>query len=176
MNSPFAKPAVLIKILVAGIGNPDRGDDGVGLRVIAELAGRLPPDVVLITRSGDILALVEDWTGFNATICIDAADFMAAPGRIHRIDAAAGELPPGLAFPSSHAFGLAEAIALAGALQRLPETVIVFAIEGKNFDGGAPMTPEVAAAAAKTAEQVIAEIARLCRNAGCYGQEVVTHA
>ncbi len=160
------------KVLVAAIGNPGRGDDGIGALIAAQLAGRLPPDVALITRYGDILSLIDDWAGFDAAICIDAAAPMQAPGRIHRIDATYGELPLDLALTSSHAFGLAEAIALAATLQELPETVIVYAIEGVTFDGGAPMTPEVAAAAAEVTERVIAEAGQLRRNK----QENVFHA
>lgn len=152
------------KILVAAIGNPDRGDDGVGMLVADSLTGRLPPDVALVTRRGDIFGLIEDWAGFDALICADAAAPAGAPGRIHRIDAATGTLPVDLSFQSSHAFGLAEAIALGRVLQSLPETVIVYAVEGAGFDSGAPVTPAVAAAAAAAATCILKEIARLRRH------------
>jgi hydrogenase maturation protease len=158
--------AALPAVLIAAIGNPDRGDDGAGALVATRLAGRLPRDVAIVTRSGDMLSLFEDWAGIDAVVCIDAAGPMGVPGRIDRIDAAAGELPSGVSFASSHAFGLAEAIALAGALGSLPATVIVYAIEGACFDGGAAMTPEVTAAAAEVADRIVAELGRLRRHAG----------
>ena len=164
MSGVAKSNATLPKVLVVAIGNPDRADDGVGALVAAELAGRLPPDVALIMRSGDILSVMEDWAGFDAVVCIDAVAPMEGPGRIHRIDAGAGELPHGVSFASSHAFGLAEAIALAGALRSLPGTVIVYAVEGASFDGGAEMTPEVTAAAAEVADRVVAEVGRLRRH------------
>jgi hydrogenase maturation protease len=149
------------KILVAAIGNPDRGDDGIGILVASRLSGRLPPDVALTIRSGDILSIIEDWAGFYAVICIDAAATIGVPGRIHRIDAAAGGLPVDLSFPSCHAFGLAEAIALGRALHSLPETVIVYAIEGNCFEGGATVTPAVSLAAGQVVEAIVAEVNRL---------------
>lgn len=156
------------KILVAAIGNPDRGDDGVGMLVAASLTGRLPPDAALVTRRGDIFGLIDDWADFDALICVDAAvpagAPATAPGCIHRIGAATGTLPVDLSFQSSHAFGLAEAIALGRALQSLPETVIVYAVEGGCFDNGAPVTPAVAAAAAAVATCILKEIARLWRH------------
>jgi hydrogenase maturation protease len=165
--SEQAKPdAARPKILVVAIGNPDRGDDGVGALVATELAGRLPPEVALVARRGDILALVEDWRGFDAVVCVDAAAPIEAPGRIHRIDAGADELPRGASLASSHGFGLAEALALADALQSRPETVIVYAIEGGCFAGGAAMTPEVAAAASEVANRVVAEVGWLRRHPG----------
>ena len=57
----------------------------------------------IITRYGDILSLIDDWAGFDAAVCIDAAAPMGAPGRIHRIDPAYGELPLDLSLTSSHA-------------------------------------------------------------------------
>lgn len=153
------------KILVVAIGNPDRGDDGVGPLVAIRLAGRLPPDVALIVRRGDILSLIEDWNGCDALVCVDAAGPMETPGRIHRIDAVADALPRDAPFASSHEFGLTGAIALAHALRSLPEIVIVYAIEGACFDGGAPMTPEVVAAAAEAANRIVDEVDQLRRHA-----------
>jgi hydrogenase maturation protease len=166
MSGVAKSNATLPKVLVVAIGNPDRADDGVGALVATRLAGRLPSDVALVARSGDILSLIEDWAGVDAVICIDAVARMEMPGRIHRIDAGAGKLPHGVSFASSHAFGLAEAIALADALRSLPGTVIVYAIEGASFDGGAAMTAEVAAAAGEVADRVVAEVGRLRRPAG----------
>jgi len=72
-------------------------------------------------------------------------------------------LPQGASLPSSHAFGLAEAIALGRELQTLPKTVVIYAIEGACFDIGAPMTPEVASAVNEVAERIIEEVGRLSR-------------
>lgn len=154
------------KVLVVAIGNPDRADDGVGALVATRLAGRLPSDVALAGLTGDILSVIEDWACVDAVICIDAAAPMGVPGRIHRIDGGTGELPHGVSFASSHAFGLAEAIALAAELRLLPGTVIVYAIEGCSFENGAAMTPEVTAAAAEAADRVVAEVGRLLRDQG----------
>ncbi|MGA7808602.1 hydrogenase maturation protease [Bradyrhizobium sp.] len=146
------------KVLVVAIGNPDRGDDGVGALVATRLAGRLPSDVKLMSRHGDIISLIEDWAGFDVVICIDAAEPSGTPGRIDRFHA--GGLPRGASFASSHAFGLAETIALAGALRSRPKTLIVYAIEGGCFDHGAALTPQVVAAAAEVADRVVAEVSR----------------
>jgi hydrogenase maturation protease len=161
MSGVAKSDAALPKVLVVAIGNPDRADDGLGALVATKLAGRLPADVPLVARRGDILSLIEDWAGFDAVVCIDAAAPMGVPGRIHRIDAGAGELPHGVSFASSHAFGLAEVTALAAALRSLPATVIIYAVEGGCFDGGAAMTPKVTVAVAEVADRVLAEVGRL---------------
>ena len=85
------------KVLVACLGNPDRGDDGVGAAVARALAGRLRDGAALVVRSGDMLALIDEWTGFDAVVCVDAAAPMdaplGAPGHIRRVDLARDELP-----------------------------------------------------------------------------------
>lgn len=149
------------KILVLGLGNPDRGDDGVGAMVVRALGGRLPADIVLLSRNGDMLSLIEEWAGFDALVCVDAAAPKGTPGRIHRIDLTVEDLPPDASFTSSHALGLAEAIALARTLQAAPWDIIVYAVEGSCFAGGAPVTPVVAAAAGVVAGRIITEVGRL---------------
>lgn len=172
MSGPVDQKDIPRKILVVGLGNPDRGDDAVGVIVAQELAGRLPADVALLLRSSDMLSLIEDWAGFDALVCVDAAAAMGVPGRIHRIDLTADELPPNVSFTSCHAFSLIDAIRLARTLQRAPQDIIVYAVEGCCFDGGAPVTVAVAAAATEVACHVIAEVGHLRQT----GREAVSHA
>jgi hydrogenase maturation protease len=148
-------------VLVVGLGNPDRGDDGVGPVVAQELAGVLPADIAVTWPDGDVLSLIAAWSSFDAVILIDAAAPATTPGRIHRLDLATTELPRGLNYASSHALSVADAIELARVLRLEPQGIIVYAIEGACFARGAPMTPEVAAAAAEVADRVVAEVRRL---------------
>ena len=149
------------KILVAAVGNPDRGDDGVGPLVAQKLSGRLPAGAKLVVRSGDLMSLIEDWAGVDAVICVDAAAQRGAPGRVYRIDLAEEALPPELSFTSSHAFGLAEAIELARVLELAPKQIVVYAIEGACFDTGAPFTPAVLSAATEVADCIAGEVTRI---------------
>ena len=146
------------RILVAAVGNPDRGDDGVGLLVAQKLSGRLPGEARLVVRSGDMMSLIEDWAGFDAVIFVDAAAGRGAPGRVYRVDLAEETLPPDLSFTSSHAFGVAEAIELARVLDLAPQQIVVYAIEGACFDAGAPLTPAVQFAAIEVADCIAGEV------------------
>jgi hydrogenase maturation protease len=165
MNKPVDQRGERRKVLVIGLGNPDRGDDAVGAVVVEKLAGRLPGDVELRTRSGDMLSLIEDWEGYNAVVCVDAAAPMGVPGRVHRIDLATDELPASKSSTSSHAFSLADVIRLARTLQGAPQDIIVYAVEGYRFDPSAPMTDAVSAAASEVTRRVIAEVGILRRKA-----------
>jgi len=147
-------------ILVIGLGNADCGDDGLG-PLVANMLAKRQGAFRLLTRRGDMLGLIEDWEGSGALILIDAAAALSQPGRVHRIDLASGMLPRELALSSTHAFGLADALALAKSLDRLPPRVIVYAAEATQFAPGSAMSDEVAAAAAKIVEQIIEDVKSL---------------
>jgi hydrogenase maturation protease len=145
-------------VLVIGIGNPDRGDDGVGLAAARRLRGQLPPGTNVIERGGDVVALLEYWEGSSSVILIDAVAPMTQPGRVHRFDLTKNPLPVAFATPSTHAFGLAETVELARSLGRLPDSVIAFLVEGEQFAAGAPLSPPVAKAVEPVVEQILTEI------------------
>ena len=145
-------------LLIIGIGNPDCGDDAIGPLVARLLAGHVPPEVSIIERAGDMIGLLEEWTGWDTVVLIDAAATITTPGSIHRIDLLRERLPNGLSLASTHAFGVADAVELARALGQLPERLIVYAVEGCRFEPGVPQSPEVVAAAEKVAAQVVLEV------------------
>jgi hydrogenase maturation protease len=153
--------------LVIGVGNPDRGDDAVGLHVARRLAGLGLPGVAVEEAGGDTLALLERWAGAARVVLVDAAAPLARlgaaaplarPGRIHRLEPLAGPLPRDLALGSTHAFGLAEAVELARALGRLPRRMTIYAIEAASFAPGAALSPAVAAAVDELAGRIAADI------------------
>jgi hydrogenase maturation protease len=178
MMLPVHKSGSAGKVLVVGIGNPDRGDDGVGRLVVRQLGGCVPPDVAIVERAGDALSLIDDWAGRDAVILVDAATPHGAPGRVHRIDLLADELPIEVSPSSTHAYGVAEAVGLARALGLLPASLVAYAIEGAMFAPGAPVSPEVASAAARVAARVAVELCRVERalagQAGTHELEIAT--
>ncbi len=161
MTAALARAAPPRKVLVAGLGNTDRGDDGVGALVVRHLLGRLPADVTIMMLSGDVLSVIDRWRDFDALVCVDASEPGSTPGSIHRLDLARTELPCEASITSSHGFGLAETIGLGRALQQVPPEILVYAVEGARFDGGAAITREVAAAALRAADAIVAEVMRL---------------
>lgn len=153
------------RVAVTALGNPDRGDDAVGCAVAEALKGLLPEGVALIVHDDDVLALIDSWTPYEAVVCIDAAEPMGVPGRIHRLDLSVDTLPRDPVAASSHALGLVEAIALARALHQAPHGIIVYAVEGRCFEPGATLSPELAAAVPIAARSVSDEVTRLVQSA-----------
>jgi hydrogenase maturation protease len=145
-------------VLVAGIGNPDRGDDGFGPVVAQRLRKRVPDTVRILERSGDALALIEDWNGIPSVIVIDAVAPISQPGRVHRLDLTDSPLPIGFAPRSSHAFGVAETVELARSLGRLPRCLTAYLVEGERFETGALLSSAVTTAVEDVAERIIVEL------------------
>ena len=147
--------------LVVGIGNPDRGDDGVGPAVANRLRGRAPPGICILERRGNVLDLMEDWEGFAAVIVVDAAAPAGRPGRVDRLDLVDCPLAVGVACSSTHGFGVGEAVELARRLGRLPRHLIAYLVEGERFDVGAPLSPFVARAVDPVLDRIAAELTRI---------------
>ena len=149
-----------LSVLVAAIGNPDRGDDGFGPAVADRLQGRVPAGVRVIECGGDVLSLIEEWAGFSAVLVVDAAAPIGRPGRIHRLDLHGPSPLVAFARGSTHAFGIAEAVELARILGRLPRHLVVYLVEGERFDIGARLSPAVNDAVDRVAENILAELSR----------------
>ena len=65
---------------VVGIGNPDRGDDAVGLRLAEAVRDLGHPDVILAERAPERWAERLARGGFQAVVFLDAVQMRAAPG------------------------------------------------------------------------------------------------
>jgi hydrogenase maturation protease len=83
------------RVLVAGVGNVLRGDDGFGLAVVAALEVRgLPAGVRAVEVGINGISLVHElMEGWEALIVIDAVDRGAPPGTLWVLEPELG--PPG---------------------------------------------------------------------------------
>jgi hydrogenase maturation protease len=140
--------------LVLCIGNPDRGDDGIGQLVAGMLYGRLPEDVVVAECDGGAAEVLDRIADADDAILVDAAVSGAPPGTVHRVDCLAGEVVPTTGVASSHGLGVAEAIALARTLGCLPRLCVIYAVEAKRLTPGGEVSREVVDAAREVAEHV----------------------
>jgi|SRR5215469_4598214 len=148
------------QVVVIGVGNEFRRDDGAGLAVVTSLRGRVPPGVELVLSDGEPTRLIEAWTGAALAVVVDAvrAD-PPRPGRVHRFVL---DQPIGgpVRTASSHGFGLDDAVRLALALDRMPGRLVVHAVEAADLSQGPGLTPLVAAAIGDVARAVLSEIER----------------
>ncbi len=151
----------MFQLLVIGIGNDARGDDAVGLWVTRRLQPDTPAGVRVQEIQGEASRLLDQWVGSDAVILIDASASGTAPGTIHRLEPLTQPIPNGLFPCSTHAFGVVQAIELARVLQQLPPCLIVYGIEGKQFDIGSELSGEVLQAVPDVVQHVQQDIQRL---------------
>jgi hydrogenase maturation protease len=143
-------------VLVIGIGNVFRCDDGVGLAVAAEIARQRMPGVRVMTDIGEPGSMLDAWTGADLAIVVDAAISPdATPGTIRRWMPGEAREP---VIVSSHMFGLAQAFSLGEALGRLPQQLVVFTVDIADIGHGDTLTPAVAAAVPRVVDAVRAEL------------------
>lgn len=133
----------MLCIRVIGVGNDARGDDAVGLEVARRLQQDAPAGITVEALQGGGISLLDCLQGTAAVIVIDACYSGATPGSIHRLEPLTQPIPKTLYLCSTHAFGLGEVIELARALQQLPSRLVVYGIEGRQFDIGAELSADV---------------------------------
>ncbi|HUJ06448.1 MAG TPA: hydrogenase maturation protease [Streptosporangiaceae bacterium] len=149
------------RVVVIGVGNEFRRDDGVGLRVLESLRPLVPDTVRLVVSDGEPVRLIEEWSDSDLAVVIDAVRAGAlgtpAPGRTYRLEIEQVGGEP-LAAVSSHGLGLGNAISLARTLDMLPNRLVVHAVEVADCGYGTGLTPAVAGAADTLTTAVLADL------------------
>lgn len=154
------------RILVAGMGNLLRGDDGFGIEVVRRLSQRtdLPPEVHAVEVGIAGIPLVQDLLdGYGMLIILDATSGGRPPGTVVTL---APELPDladasweeiGTLLGDPHTATPSRVLLLAQALGALPEKVVIVGCEPQVVDEmQMTLSPQVAAAVPVAVDQVIA--------------------
>ena len=148
--------ALVMRILIAGVGNVLRGDDGFGVAVAQALSQNgSPPDEVTIFEGGiaGIPLVQELMDGYDALIVADAVERGGAPGTIYVIEP---DIPDPTTLDASalhssladaHYTEPSKVLLLAKALGVLPPKIFVVGCQPAGFDElGAELSDEVRAA------------------------------
>ena len=144
--------------LIIGVGNAYRGDDAAGIITARRLRAQSLDHVEILEQTGDGAALMESWKDSDLVILIDAVQSSARPGTIHRFDVQDEPISTGPSPCSSHALSVAQAIEMARSLRRLPSRLIVYGIEGKNWEVGDALSPQVEEAISEVMQHVLQDI------------------
>jgi hydrogenase maturation protease len=145
-------------IVVIGVGNDYRSDDGVGIVITRRLRAQLPAEINIIEASGEGVSLLDAWQGATSVILLDAVCSSGRAGTVYRFDASTEPIPSAFLDYSTHAFSLTEAVELSRVLHELPPHLIVYGIEGVTFEAGIGLSPAVEGAAASVIGQVVSEL------------------
>jgi hydrogenase maturation protease len=144
-----------MKTLVLGLGNPILSDDGVGIKVAHEVAGRLSsPQVTIAETSGAGLSLLDSIAGYDRVIIVDAIQTKEGQaGQIYRLGPK--DLSSAKYFSSPHQINLLTALELGKVLNlAMPQEIVIFAVEAKDVTSfNEKCTPDV--------EQTIPEVVKM---------------
>jgi hydrogenase maturation protease len=136
------------RVLVAGIGNVFRTDDGFGCEVVRRLAAGSVPDGVRVVDYGIrglhlAYDLLDPW---DVLVIVDALPGQGAVGSVAVIAVGADDLGPG-ARVDAHGMDPATVLASLTALGgRLPPRTLVVGCEVADTADGMELTPPVGAA------------------------------
>jgi hydrogenase maturation protease len=165
------------RILVAGIGNVLRQDDGFGPAVIRELEeSRLLPEGVRTVELGigGINLVLELMDGYDALVLIDAVERGQPPGTLFVLDAdvsTAENIPPLEAWgwsSDSCATLPSRALVMAQAAGALPKDIRIIGCQpGETDEISMVLSPAVQKAVIEAAETVLTYIQHL--NGNCNG-------
>jgi hydrogenase maturation protease len=152
-------PTAQAPITILGVGNLLRGDEGVGVHVLAFLRAhaRFSPNVQLLDGGTLGLRLVGPILASSKLIVIDTAFMGHAPGTVARLTS---EMWPSCiqSKHSLHEVSLLETFALAGLLGPLPETVII-GVEPADLSNRVGLSHEVKQVCSTIVDMVMAEVA-----------------
>ncbi len=136
---------------IIGLGNPLRGDDGIGIVLLNRLQTLKKPawrDFEFLDGGTGGLSLVHDLARYTHILIIDAVDFQGEPGRHHLFSAKdflGCNMPPKTL--STHEPGLAEVLHLASEMHTLPDIVRIFGVQPASLtfdtDLSAPVIAQV---------------------------------
>ena len=154
-------------MILIGLGNPFRRDDGVGPEILRRL-----PDLPSRYCEGDPLRLMAALDGLERAVIVVAVEG-EAPGRIHRWvwpEVPRESMRPRL---SSHGMSLFDALRLLEQSDRLPATVVVYGLEGEDFGWGEGFSAPVGATLSRLESMVRGELLSVRDSTfsdSCYGK------
>ncbi len=146
-------------VLVIGLGNPSRGDDGVGRKAALELRRTLNSGTTVLDMLGEASELIDAWKNAGKVVLIDACQGLGKPGDVRRVDLLSEDINGNGREISSHGLGLQEAVNMALALGDVPRELILVGIEAATFEHGDGLSNKVKSALPKVFEMVAKELA-----------------
>jgi hydrogenase maturation protease len=144
------------RVLVAGVGNVLRGDDGFGPAVLARL-GPLPEGTEAIeTGIGGVALLTELMAGCDGLVIVDAVDRGAEPGTVFELEPEVGEA---VHVPDVHLANPDRVLMMAKALGALPPRVRIVGCQPAETEelgeGLSPAVERALAGAVATVHRIV---------------------
>lgn len=140
---------------VIAVGS-DHGDDQAGWIALDLAEPRLPAHVVP-HKTRDLMSIADPEFDCERWVILDACRGAGEPGTLHRFEWPDARLAE-VTGQSSHGIGIATALEMAGILGRLPERVVILAIEAEVPGPGAGLSEAVRGGIGNLVEALLAEV------------------
>jgi hydrogenase maturation protease len=141
-------------LLILGVGNLWRHDDGVGIKAIELLSQENLSNVDLVDGGVDGLGLIDVIQQYPRVIIIDAVDMRLTPGSVKLFSASETKINIKNDALSTHGFGLAEVL---GLLEKLgcDSEIKIIGVQPQDISFGEGLTEVV--------EARLLEVIKICR-------------
>jgi hydrogenase maturation protease len=151
---------MFLPVLVLGIGNLVMSDDGIGVRVVQQLAERyrFPAGVTVLDGGTLGLDLLPQLEGVARLLVVDAVETGRTPGTLVRL---AGEDVPIVLETkvSPHQMGLKDLLAVAMLQGFAPQEMVLWGVQPERIEMSLELSAVVAAQLDPLVEKVLAELA-----------------
>ncbi len=151
-----------MRIVVLGVGNILLSDEGIGVRVAESLQRdfALPPEVVVIDGGTTGMEMLEDLSGADHLIMVDAVRSGRAPGSIVKLSDE--QVPVFFRTKlSPHQIGLSDVLATLELIGEQPGSITVIGVEPVSLETSMTLSPQVEARLPEVVDLVRAELRRL---------------
>jgi hydrogenase maturation protease len=142
---------------VIGCGNPEAGDDALGILAVRAARSRLPPEVEVV-EAGAAVRLIDLLDDVDAVVIVDAVRSggeRGPVGTLVRAEATSDGLSAKLrGTMSSHGLSVADSVGLAATLGPLPR-ITFLGLEAGPMEPGIGLSPAVRAALPVLVEAVV---------------------
>lgn len=158
---------MILKILVAGIGNRLRGDDGFGSFLAEKLLEKqLPSNVTVVDYGLASMKVIHDLPEYDVVIFLDAISKGYPPGTIYKVeirpedieDLSEEDVQKGAFIASYHELDLDLLLAVAKSWNFLPKKVLIIGVEPKDLSEKIGLSEELTNIFRKVEEIVLEEI------------------
>lgn len=132
-------------IVVLGVGNVLHADDGIGVRVVDQLAREyhIPASVGLVDAGTSLLDVLDTIAGVECLIVVDAVQHGQDPGSLYRMESKAA-LELFRSKTSLHQLGLLEVLSSLSLMGQSPGRTVLLGMEPESLELSMTLTQRVA--------------------------------
>lgn len=148
------------EIVVLGLGNLLRRDEGLGVRALQRLRDQytLPPSVRLVDGGTLGLDLISHVEGTERLLVLDAALTDGPPGTLLRL--VGDDVPAFFGVRLSHDVGLADLLAILKLRDRMPRELVVLGMQPEIIELGWELSPTIQARLGTLVAATVSELER----------------